>query len=176
MVHDLRVYAQPHRATVRFYRDNKGVEVDAIVEAASGRWIAVEAKLEHQRVDEVARNLLLLRNKPTADVNEACDALIVVVADSATYIRPDGVIVTSIACPGTGRLTSVKVAAVAQESSQVTALLAKRAREGFDALGGRRCLGLRLGLRSPYPEQRPRTRHPLSWTAARRDRSRVACL
>ncbi|MDQ3344365.1 MAG: hypothetical protein M3425_05150 [Actinomycetota bacterium] len=43
----------------------------------------MEAKLEHQRVDEGARNLLSLRNKLTADVNEACDALIVVVADSA---------------------------------------------------------------------------------------------
>ncbi len=69
--------------SVRFYQDDKGWEVDAIVEAASGRWIAVEAKLEHQRVDEGARNLLSLRNKLTAEVNEACDALIVVVADSA---------------------------------------------------------------------------------------------
>ena len=100
VVHDLRVYAQPHRATVRFYRDNKGLEVDAIVEATSGRWIAVEAKLGHNRVDEGARNLLSLRNKLTADVNEACGALIVVVADSPTYVRPDGVIVTSIASLG----------------------------------------------------------------------------
>jgi hypothetical protein len=40
--HDLRVYAQPHRAEVRFYRDNKGLEIDAIVEAADGRWLAGE--------------------------------------------------------------------------------------------------------------------------------------
>lgn len=100
VIHDLRVYAQPHRATVRFYRDNKGLEVDAIVEAADGRWIAVEAKLGHHRADEGARNLLTLRSKLSDNVNAACGALIVVVADSPTYTRPDGVIVTSIAALG----------------------------------------------------------------------------
>ena len=56
VIHDLRVYAQPHRAGVRFYRDNKGLEVDAVIEAANGRWIAVEVKLGHHRVDEGAEN------------------------------------------------------------------------------------------------------------------------
>jgi len=100
VVHDLRVYAQPHRASVRFYRDNKGLEVDAIVEAADGHWIAVEAKLGHHRVDEAAGNLLVLRGKLTDEVNAACGALVVVVADSPTYTRPDGVLVTSISALG----------------------------------------------------------------------------
>lgn len=99
VVHDLRVYAQPNRGTVRFYRDNKGLEVDAIVEAAEGRWIAVEVKLGHHRVDEVC-NLLALRGKLSAGANETCGALLVVVADSPTYTRPDGVVVTSIASLG----------------------------------------------------------------------------
>lgn len=100
VVHDLRVYADPHRAGVRFYRDNKGLEVDAIVEAADGRWIALEVKLGHHRVDEGARNLLALRDKLTDRTNAACGALVVVVADSPTYTRPDGVVVTSIAALG----------------------------------------------------------------------------
>lgn len=100
VVHDLRVHAQPHRATVRFYRDNKGLEVDAIVEAADGRWIAIEAKLGHHRVDEGAKNLLALRGKLTDEANDACGALVVVVADSPTYMRPDGVFVTSISALG----------------------------------------------------------------------------
>lgn len=100
VVHDLRVYAQPHRADVRFYRDNKGLEVDAIVEAANGRWVAVEAKLGHSRVDEGARNLRALRDKVAESVADTCGALVVVVADSPTYVRPDGVIVTSIAALG----------------------------------------------------------------------------
>jgi predicted AAA+ superfamily ATPase len=99
-VHDLRVYAQPHRGAVRFYRDNKGLEVDAIVEAVDGRWIAVEVKLGHHWVDEGARSLLALRRKLSAETNAACGALVVIVADSPTYTRPDGVVVTSIASLG----------------------------------------------------------------------------
>lgn len=100
VVHDLRVYAQPHRGSVRFYRDNKGLEVDAIIETADGRWIAVEAKLGHSRVDEGAHNLLALQRKLTDQTNAVCGALVVVVADSPTYTRPDGVIVTSVASLG----------------------------------------------------------------------------
>lgn len=99
-IHDLRVYAQPHRATVRFYRDNKGLEVDAIVEARDGRWIAVEVKLGHNRVDEGAQNLLALRKKLSPEANAACGALLVLVADSPTYTRSDGVIVGSVASLG----------------------------------------------------------------------------
>lgn len=100
VVHDLRVYAQPYRASVYFYRDNKGLEVDAVVEAADGRWIAVEAKLGHHRVDEGADNLLRLRRKLSDEANRLCRGLIVVVASSMTYVRPDGVIVTSPAALG----------------------------------------------------------------------------
>lgn len=99
-IHDLRVYAQPHRGEVRFYRDNKGLEIDAIIEAANGRWLAAEVKLGHNRVDEGARNLLSLREKLTPSTNAACGALLVIVADSPTYTRADGVVVTSIAALG----------------------------------------------------------------------------
>jgi hypothetical protein len=60
----------------------------------------VEAKLSHHRVDEGAANLLALRNKLAPEVNAACGALVVVVADTPSYMRPDGVIVTSIAALG----------------------------------------------------------------------------
>jgi len=99
-IHDLRVYAQPHRAEVRFYRDNKGLEIDAIVEAADGRWLAAEIKLGHHRVDEAAHNLLALREKLSPATNAACGTLLVIVADSPTYTRPDGILVTSIASLG----------------------------------------------------------------------------
>jgi predicted AAA+ superfamily ATPase len=99
-IHDLRVYAQPHRGQVRFYRDNKGLEIDAIIEAPDGRWLAAEVKLGHNRVDEGARNLLSLREKLTPSASAACGALLVIVADSPTYVRADGVVVTSIAALG----------------------------------------------------------------------------
>jgi predicted AAA+ superfamily ATPase len=99
-IHDLRVYAQPHRGEVRFYRDNKGLEVDAIIETPDGRWLAAEIKLGHHRVDEAARNLLALREKLSPTTNAACGTLLVIVADSPTYTRSDGVVVTSIASLG----------------------------------------------------------------------------
>jgi len=100
VIHDLRVYAQPHRGQVRFYRDNKGLEVDAIVETPDGRWFAAEVKLGHHRVQEGAHNLLALRDKLSPEAGAACGALVVIVADSPTYTRPDGVLVTSIAALG----------------------------------------------------------------------------
>lgn len=100
VIHDLRVYAQPHRAEVRFYRDNKGLEVDAVVETRDGRWLGVEVKLGHHRVDEGAENLLALRGKVSEEANDRCSGLVVVVADSPTYTRPDGVIVTSVSSLG----------------------------------------------------------------------------
>jgi predicted AAA+ superfamily ATPase len=100
VIHDLRVYAQPHRGQVRFYRDNKGLEVDAIIEAPDGRWIAAEVKLGHNVVEDGARNLRALKDKLSPEANAARGALLVIVADSPTYTRPDGVIVTSIAALG----------------------------------------------------------------------------
>ncbi len=100
VVHDLRVYGLPHRATVRFYRDNKGLEVDAVLETPDGLWIAFEVKLGASRIDEGASNLVAMHGKLASDAQERCRGLVVVVSDSPTYRRPDGVIVTSIAALG----------------------------------------------------------------------------
>jgi uncharacterized protein len=100
VVHDLRVLAQPLRAEVRFYRDNKGLEVDAIVERRDGRWLGVETKLGAGRVDEGAAQLLALRDKLDPGTAALCAGLIVVAADTPTYVRPDGVLVTSLASLG----------------------------------------------------------------------------
>ena len=100
VVHDLRVYGLPHRATVRFYRDNKGLEVDAVLETPDGLWIAFEVKLGASRIDEGASNLVAMHGKLAQDSQERCRGLVVVVSDSPTYRRPDGVVVTSIAALG----------------------------------------------------------------------------
>jgi predicted AAA+ superfamily ATPase len=100
VVHDLRVYAQRHRASVRYYKDNKSLEVDAIVEATNGQWIGVEVKLGVHRLEECVRNLHALVDKLSQQTRDRCGALVVVVADSPTYVRPDGVVVTSLAALG----------------------------------------------------------------------------
>ena len=65
-----------------------------------GLWLGFEMKLGSSRIDEGASNLLAMRGKLAADAQERCRGLVVVVADSPTYRRPDGVIVTSIAAIG----------------------------------------------------------------------------
>jgi predicted AAA+ superfamily ATPase len=57
VIRDLRVYAQACDAQVLHYKDNTDLEVDAVVEAADGRWAAFEVKLGSGAVDEGADNL-----------------------------------------------------------------------------------------------------------------------
>jgi len=57
VIRDLRIYAQAAGARVYHYREQDGLEVDAIVEAADGRWVAFEIKLGERRIAEGAKSL-----------------------------------------------------------------------------------------------------------------------
>ena len=57
VVRDLRVYAQAADAQVFHYREKDGLEVDAIVEDAEGRWAAFEVKMGARRVKDGMANL-----------------------------------------------------------------------------------------------------------------------
>jgi len=57
VVRDLRVFAQPLDGQVFHYRDNNGLEVDAIVQLADGRWAAFEIKLGAGLVEAGAASL-----------------------------------------------------------------------------------------------------------------------
>ena len=98
-VRDLRVYAQPLRATLSHYRDNTGLEVDAILRRRNGDWIAVEVKLGGRAaVDAAAASLLRLRDRvDPAGVGEP-KRLVVLTAAGYAYERTDGVAVTPITC------------------------------------------------------------------------------
>lgn len=54
VVRDLRVAAQAADAEVFHYREKGGLEVDAIVQAADGRWAGFEVKLGEGRADDGA--------------------------------------------------------------------------------------------------------------------------
>ena len=76
VIRDLRVYAQAADAQVFHYREKEGLEVDAVVETADGRWAAFEVKLTCERwIEDGAKNLRKLarrsmehsdRDKPSA--------------------------------------------------------------------------------------------------------------
>lgn len=99
VVRDLRVYAQASAAQVLHYRDNTGLEVDAIVEAADGRWAALEVKLGGERaIDAAAADLHRFRNRIDTDKCGPPGVLAVIVAGGYGYVRDDGVAVYPLAC------------------------------------------------------------------------------
>ncbi|MCY3952025.1 MAG: DUF4143 domain-containing protein [bacterium] len=97
-VRDLRIYSGADRGSVYHYRDNTGLESDAIIERTDGSWIAVEVKLNSgaASVDRAARSLLRLRNKVALQRRDELAALLVVTSTGAAYRRPDGIQVAPI--------------------------------------------------------------------------------
>ena len=91
VVRDLRAYAQAADAEVLQYRDNTGLEVDAIVQVGDGRWAAFEIKLGARRVDDAARSLLKFAARVDPEAGRAPAALAVIVAQGYAYVRDDGV-------------------------------------------------------------------------------------
>ncbi len=102
VVRDLRVYADAHDGDVFHYRDNTGLEVDAVVETAAGQWLAAEVKLGGDKAIEVAaRNLLRLRDRvDTAVAGEPAKLIVVTAVGGYCYDRPDGVAVVPITAFG----------------------------------------------------------------------------
>lgn len=100
VVRDLRIYAQASDARVSHYRDNSGLEVDAIVEATNGNWCAFEIKLGTGKVDEAAANLLKFKDRIDLDKCGEPGILAVIVNGGYGYRRKDGVAVVPIGALG----------------------------------------------------------------------------
>ena len=100
VVRDLRVYAQASDATVLHYRDNTGLEVDAIVEVSDGQWAAFEVKLGQGQVDAAAASLLTFASRVDTAKCGAPAALGVITASGYGYRRPDGVHVIPVGALG----------------------------------------------------------------------------
>jgi predicted AAA+ superfamily ATPase len=100
VVRDLRIYSQPERGEVRQFRDNKGLEVDAVV-VSPDRWGAFEIKLGGEKaVDEAARSLLKFASEIDTERSGAPGVLGVIVAGGYGYVREDGVRVIPITSLG----------------------------------------------------------------------------
>ncbi|WP_159619878.1 ATP-binding protein [Ruania rhizosphaerae] len=101
-IRDLRVYADQIRASVYHYRDETGLEVDAIAERQDGTWAAFEVKLGGSRhIDAAAKNLLQLAAKVSDQRRHELTSLNVVTAGQISHRRDDGVNVVAL-----GHLTS----------------------------------------------------------------------
>lgn len=98
VVRDLRIYAQTLDGEVYHYRDEDGLEVDAIVHLWDGRWGAVEVKLGPSWVDKGAETLKRFRDKVSVDHMFEPSFLTVIVPTGVAYTRPDGVHVVPLTC------------------------------------------------------------------------------
>ncbi|MGL4339051.1 MAG: ATP-binding protein [Rhodoglobus sp.] len=96
VVRDLRIYSQALDGKVQHFRDESGVEVDAVITLDDGSWAAFEVKLAEPRVDEGAAALLRFAAKVDIAKVGAPQALAVITAGSYAYQRPDGVNVVPI--------------------------------------------------------------------------------
>lgn len=100
VVRDLRIYAQAADAEVRHYKDNRDLEVDAVVQAADGRWAAFEIKLGIEWVDEAAESLKLFAQQIDTGATGPMGTLAVIVGQGYAYTRDDGVAVVPIGMLG----------------------------------------------------------------------------
>ena len=100
VIRDLRIYAQHSDAEVLQYRDNTGLEVDAIVQRSDGRWAGFEVKLGTGMIDHAAANLLRFATRVDTSRTGAPAALAVIVARGYGYVRPDGIQVIPIGALG----------------------------------------------------------------------------
>jgi uncharacterized protein len=96
VVRDLRVLSQPLGGSVLHYRDNKGLEVDAIVELADGRWAAFEIKLGQAAIDQAATSLSKFRHVVDIERRGEPAVLGVITATGYGYVRDDGIAVIPI--------------------------------------------------------------------------------
>ncbi len=100
VIRDLRVLAQALDGEVFHYRDNYGVEVDAIVQLRDGRWGAVEIKLGEGQVEAAAASLLRFANQLNLERTGSPAFLAVVCGKGYGYCRPDGIAVVPVGALG----------------------------------------------------------------------------
>lgn len=105
---DLLVYARAlpdvGDEPVRYYHDDSGLECDAIIELADGRWAGIEIKTSQDKVPQASDSLNRLKRKLTANPEARIRqpeflAVLTGIGDYA-YRREDGIYVIPVAALG----------------------------------------------------------------------------
>ncbi len=99
-VRDLSIYASTLDGEIRHYRDNAGLECDAVLHLPNGEWAAIEIKLGGEKlINEGAVSLNNLKNKIIEKSNEKAPTfMMILTASGPLYRRPDGIYVVPINC------------------------------------------------------------------------------
>ncbi|MCP9883329.1 ATP-binding protein [Cyanobium sp. Alchichica 3B3-8F6] len=100
VIRDLRVLSQFLDGEVLHYRDDYGVEVDAIVQLRDGRWGAIEIKLGEGQVEQAAANLKRFSEQIDSQRSGSPAFLAVICGKGYGYPRADGVVVVPVGALG----------------------------------------------------------------------------
>lgn len=102
---DLKVYSQALDGRLSYYRDRSGLEADAVLHLADGRYALIECKLGSRDIEEGSRHLLelkrLIEQRNEAEPRHPIripDLLMVLTGGEMAYTREDGVRVVPIGC------------------------------------------------------------------------------
>ncbi len=95
-VRDLGIYASYLDGSVKHYRDNLGLECDAVLRLSNGKWAAIEIKLGGEElIEDGATSLMKLKKR----VDEKGLAFqMILTASGPAYKRSDGIYVVPINC------------------------------------------------------------------------------
>lgn len=99
-VRDLRVFAQSLDGSVYHYKDNTGLECDAVVHLRNGKYGLIEIKLGGETlINEGAENLKKLAGKiDTTKMKTPSFLMVLTGVGQYAYKREDGVLVVPIGC------------------------------------------------------------------------------
>lgn len=105
---DLRVYASAFRGVstprLYYYRDDKGLEINVILELADGRWAAIEIKLGENKVPEGIKSLLALKKiateNPYSQQQEPSFLMVLIASGQFARKTPEGVYVVPLTTLG----------------------------------------------------------------------------
>ena len=102
---DLKAYSQAMGGRLSYYHDRTGLEADAVLHLADGRYSLIECKLGSREIEDAANHLLELKSlieKSNAETKQSKlrlpDLLMVLTGGEMAYTRNDGVLVVPIGC------------------------------------------------------------------------------
>jgi predicted AAA+ superfamily ATPase len=97
VIKELRIYADLINATVTFFRDSNGNEIDAIVEKNDGSFAVFEIKLgSEERIKEGIVSLLKFESKITEEKYKLLTSLNIITTSTYSYKTVEGVNVISL--------------------------------------------------------------------------------
>ena len=97
-IRDLRIYADSIDGSVYHYRDKSGLEIDAVIQLADGRWGAAEVKMGAGEIEDASEKLLKLRQIiDTGKMNEP-SFLAVLTGTEYAHQMKNGVWVVPLGC------------------------------------------------------------------------------